>query len=90
MIHPQVIIEGDSRIGGHCEIHSWSRLVNVEIGDECKILNSCVIVSSKLTARNTVGPFAHLVHAELAEEATIAISSRSKNRAWAAKRSRCT
>jgi bifunctional UDP-N-acetylglucosamine pyrophosphorylase/glucosamine-1-phosphate N-acetyltransferase len=72
VIHPQVIIEGDSRIGGHCEIHSWSRLVNVEIGDECKILNSCVIVSSKLTARNTVGPFAHLrLHAELAEEAMI-------------------
>ncbi|HEX2488227.1 MAG TPA: NTP transferase domain-containing protein, partial [Blastocatellia bacterium] len=60
VIHPQVIIEGDSRIGGHCEIHSWSRLVNVELGDECKVLNSCVIVSSKLTARNTVGPFAHL------------------------------
>src|SRR5499426_4276119 len=72
VIHPQVIIEGDSRVGGHCEIHSWSRLVNVEIGDECKILNSCVIVSSKLTARNTVGPFAHLrLHAELAEDATI-------------------
>ena len=72
VIHPQVIIEGDSRIGGHCEIHSWSRLTNVEIGDECKVLNSCVIVSSKLTARNTVGPFAHLrLHAELAEEATI-------------------
>jgi bifunctional UDP-N-acetylglucosamine pyrophosphorylase / glucosamine-1-phosphate N-acetyltransferase len=72
VIHPQVIIEGDSRIGGHCEIHSWSRLVSVEIGDECKILNSCVVVSSKLTARNTVGPFAHLrLHAELAEEATI-------------------
>src|SRR5262245_31754166 len=72
VIHPQVIIEGDSRIGGHCEIHSWSRLVNVEFGDECKVLNSCVIVSSKLTARNTVGPFAHLrLHAELAEEAVI-------------------
>ena len=72
VIHPQVIIEGDSRIGGNCEIHSWSRLVNVEIGDECKVLNSCVIVSCKLTARNTVGPFAHLrLHSELAEEATI-------------------
>jgi bifunctional UDP-N-acetylglucosamine pyrophosphorylase/glucosamine-1-phosphate N-acetyltransferase len=72
VIHPQVIIEGDSQIGGHCEIHSWSRLINVEIGDECKILNSCVIVSSKLAALNTVGPFAHLrLHTELAEEATI-------------------
>jgi bifunctional UDP-N-acetylglucosamine pyrophosphorylase/glucosamine-1-phosphate N-acetyltransferase len=72
VIHPQVIIEGDSRIGDHCEIHSWSRLVNAEIGDECRILNSCVIVSSKLTGRNTIGPFAHLrLHTELAEEATI-------------------
>lgn len=72
VIHPQVIIEGDSRIGANCEIRSWSRLVNAEIGDECKILNSCVIVSSKLAARNTVGPFAHLrLHAELAEEANV-------------------
>ncbi|MBO0860175.1 MAG: bifunctional UDP-N-acetylglucosamine diphosphorylase/glucosamine-1-phosphate N-acetyltransferase GlmU [Chloracidobacterium sp.] len=72
VIHPQVIIEGDSQIGSHCEVHSWSRLANVEIGDECKIMNSCVIVSSKLAARNTVGPFAHLrLHTELAEEATI-------------------
>jgi bifunctional UDP-N-acetylglucosamine pyrophosphorylase/glucosamine-1-phosphate N-acetyltransferase len=72
VIHPQVIIEGDSRIGANCEIHSWSRLTNVEIGDECNVLNSCVIVSSKLTANNTVGPFAHLrMRTELAEEAVI-------------------
>ena len=72
VIHPQVIIEGDSRIGANCEIHSWSRLTNVDIGDECRVLNSCVIVNSKLTARNSVGPFAHLrMQAELAEEAVI-------------------
>jgi bifunctional UDP-N-acetylglucosamine pyrophosphorylase/glucosamine-1-phosphate N-acetyltransferase len=72
VIHPQVIIEGDSRIGANCEIRSWSHLVNVEIGDECKVLNSCVIVSSRLAARNTVGPFAHLrLHAELAEDANV-------------------
>lgn len=72
IIHPQVIIEGDARIGSHCEIHSWSHLVNVEIGDECKVLNSCVLVDTKLTAKNSVGPFAHLrLGAELAEEAVI-------------------
>ncbi len=72
VIHPQVIIEGDSRIGANCEIHSWSRLVNVDIGHECRVLNSCVIVNSKLTARNSVGPFAHLrMQAELAEAAVI-------------------
>jgi bifunctional UDP-N-acetylglucosamine pyrophosphorylase/glucosamine-1-phosphate N-acetyltransferase len=72
VIHPQVIIEGNSRIGANCEIHSWSRLVNVDIGDECRVLNSCVIINSKLTARNSVGPFAHLrIKAELIEEAVI-------------------
>ncbi len=71
-IHPQVIIEGDSRIGANCEIHSWTRLVNVEIGDDCRVLNSCVLVDTKLTAKNSVGPFAHLrMHAELAEEAVV-------------------
>jgi bifunctional UDP-N-acetylglucosamine pyrophosphorylase/glucosamine-1-phosphate N-acetyltransferase len=72
VIHPQVIIEGASRIGRNCEIHSWSHLTNVEIGDDCKVENSCRMVDSKLTARNSIGPFAHLrMHAELAEEAVV-------------------
>lgn len=71
-IHPQVIIEGPSRIGSHCEIHSWSHLTNVEIGDHCTVNNSCVLVDSKLTAHNKVGPFAHTrMHAVLDEEAVI-------------------
>lgn len=71
-IHPQVIIDGNSTIGTNCEIHSWSHLTNVDIGNECKILNSCVIVDTKLTSRNSVGPFAHLrMHAELDDQAVI-------------------
>ena len=71
-IHPQVIIEGRSRIGSHCEIHSWSHLTNVEIGDNCTVNNSCVLIDSKLTANNKVGPFAHLrMHAVLDEEAVV-------------------
>ena len=71
-IHPQVIIEGASRIGSNCEIHSWSHLTNAEIGDDCKLLNGCVIVDSKLSGKNTVGPYAHLrMYTELAEEAVI-------------------
>lgn len=71
-IHPQVIIEGRSRIGSKCEIHSWSRLTNVEIGDNCTVNNSCVLIDSKLTANNKVGPFAHLrMQAVLDEEAVV-------------------
>lgn len=72
IIHPQVIIEGDSTIGSGCEIHSWSHLTGVTIGDACTVLNNCVVVDSTLTARNTIGPFAHMrMRAELAEEAVI-------------------
>jgi bifunctional UDP-N-acetylglucosamine pyrophosphorylase / glucosamine-1-phosphate N-acetyltransferase len=72
IIHPQVIIDGDSRIGRNCRINSWSHLTNVEIGDDCQVLNSCVMVNSKLTSRNSIGPFAHLrMQTELDEEAVI-------------------
>jgi bifunctional UDP-N-acetylglucosamine pyrophosphorylase/glucosamine-1-phosphate N-acetyltransferase len=72
VIHPQVIIEGRSRIGAGCEIHSWSRLVNAEIGDECRILNGCVILDSRLEGRNSAGPYAHLrMGADLAPEAVV-------------------
>lgn len=72
IIHPQVIIEGRSRIGSGCEINSWSHLIDVEIGDDCRVLNSCRIVESRLAGGNSVGPFAHLrMGAELAEEAVV-------------------
>lgn len=60
IIHPQVVIEGKTTIGKRCVINSWSHLVNAEIGDDCRILNSSVIIDSKLAGENSVGPFAHL------------------------------
>jgi bifunctional UDP-N-acetylglucosamine pyrophosphorylase / glucosamine-1-phosphate N-acetyltransferase len=72
VIHPQVIIEGASKIGSNCEIFSWTRIVQSELGDECRILNSCLIVDSKLSGQNSVGPSAHLrMNTELAPEAVI-------------------
>ena len=72
IIHPQVIIEGASQVGSNCEIHSWSHLTNVEIGDGCTLNNSCIIVDTKLTANNKVGPFAHLrMHSVLDEAAVV-------------------
>lgn len=71
-IHPQVIIEGTSSIGTGCEIHSWTRLINAEIGDSCTVNNSCVVVDSKLSNNSKIGPFAHLrMHTVLGEEAVI-------------------
>ena len=72
VIYPQVIIEGSSRIGSGCTVQSWSRLKNVDIGDEVTIRNSCVIEDSTIHKSATIGPFARLrAGAEIGEKAGI-------------------
>lgn len=72
VIHPQVIIEGRSRIGASCTIQSWTRLKDVKIGDEVMIKNSCVIEDCTLHNRVQVGPFARLrMNAEFDEQSVI-------------------
>jgi len=72
VIHPQVIIEGSSRIGSACTILSWTRMKDVEIGDNVTIRNSCVIEDSAIRDGATVGPFARLrAGTEIGEKAGI-------------------
>ena len=72
VIHPQVIIEGTSRIGAGCTVQSWTRLRNVEVGDGVLIRNSSVIEDSRISDGATVGPFARLrMEAEIGENAAI-------------------
>jgi bifunctional UDP-N-acetylglucosamine pyrophosphorylase/glucosamine-1-phosphate N-acetyltransferase len=72
IIHPQVIIEGDTHIGQECEIHSWSRIVDSTLGHRVQVKNSCVIVRSHLANDTVVGPFAHFrMDAELGEGSAI-------------------
>jgi bifunctional UDP-N-acetylglucosamine pyrophosphorylase/glucosamine-1-phosphate N-acetyltransferase len=72
VIHPQVIIEGFSRIGSGCVIQSWTRLRDVSIGDGVTVRNSCVIEESRIHDRATVGPFARLrMQADIGENAAI-------------------
>jgi bifunctional UDP-N-acetylglucosamine pyrophosphorylase/glucosamine-1-phosphate N-acetyltransferase len=59
-IRPNVTLEGATRIGARCEIHSGTRLVNATIGDDVLIRDHCVIVESTVHARAQIGPFAHL------------------------------
>lgn len=72
VIHPQVIIEGASRIGSNCVIQSWTRLKNVQAGDDVTIRNSCVIEDSIIHHKASVGPFSRMrMNAEIGEEAGI-------------------
>ena len=60
VVHPGVIIEGQTRIGSMCEILGHVRITNSELGDRVKVDNFCVIVGAKVADAATVGPFAHL------------------------------
>lgn len=60
VIHSSVIIEGNSRIGGHCRLYPFVHLINTQVGNRVKILSSTVIQDSILQDDAQVGPFAHL------------------------------
>ena len=60
VIHPCVTIEGRTAIGGECEIHSGTRLVDTLIGDRVTIRNHCVIAGASIANDAAVGPFTHL------------------------------
>jgi bifunctional UDP-N-acetylglucosamine pyrophosphorylase/glucosamine-1-phosphate N-acetyltransferase len=60
VIHPNVYLEGRTRIGAACEIHSGVRIVNSTIGDGVLVRNHCVIDDSIVAGGVKVGPFAHL------------------------------
>jgi bifunctional UDP-N-acetylglucosamine pyrophosphorylase/glucosamine-1-phosphate N-acetyltransferase len=60
VIHPGVVLEGQTRIGAACEIHSYSRIRDAEIGDRVTILNFCLIVGARVADSAAIGPFAHL------------------------------
>ena len=60
VIHPNVIIEGQSVIGENCVVLSGSRISNSQIGDNVTIKDHCVIVDSTVESNCSVGPFAHL------------------------------
>jgi bifunctional UDP-N-acetylglucosamine pyrophosphorylase/glucosamine-1-phosphate N-acetyltransferase len=60
IIHPNVHLEGRTRIGARCEIEAWVRIVDSDIEDGAHIRNFCVVTESRVGADARVGPFAHI------------------------------
>jgi bifunctional UDP-N-acetylglucosamine pyrophosphorylase/glucosamine-1-phosphate N-acetyltransferase len=60
VIHPGVILEGQTRIGSACEIHSHVRIADSELADRVTVNNFCVIAGTRVADGASVGPFAHL------------------------------
>jgi bifunctional UDP-N-acetylglucosamine pyrophosphorylase/glucosamine-1-phosphate N-acetyltransferase len=60
IVHPNVHLEGATRIGERCEIHAGVRIVDSTLDDGVVVNNFCVIRESHLRAGAQVGPFAHI------------------------------
>jgi bifunctional UDP-N-acetylglucosamine pyrophosphorylase/glucosamine-1-phosphate N-acetyltransferase len=60
VIHPGVILEGQTRIGSGCEIQAHVRIADSELGNRVRVNNFCLIVGARVADGATVGPFAHL------------------------------
>lgn len=60
IIHPGVHLEGRTRIGSSCEIHSCVRIVDSVLDDGVVVNNFCLIIESTIARGARVGPFAHI------------------------------
>ena len=60
IIHPNVYLEGRTRIGSQCEINAGVRIVDSTVGDGVVINNFCVITDSVVARGARIGPFAHI------------------------------
>ena len=60
VIHPGVVIQGHSRVGGACEIQAHVRIVDSTIGAHVTVNSFCLIVGSSVADGAAIGPFAHL------------------------------
>jgi bifunctional UDP-N-acetylglucosamine pyrophosphorylase/glucosamine-1-phosphate N-acetyltransferase len=72
VIQPGVYLEGNTRIGARCLIHSGVRIVNSVVDDGAIVNNFCVIIDSHISRDAQVGPFAHLrPHSDVGVEARV-------------------
>lgn len=72
VIYPNVTIEGDTRIGDGCTIHSGTRITNSKIGYAVEILDNCLVINSEISNQCTVGPMAHLRgHSKMEEKSKV-------------------
>jgi bifunctional UDP-N-acetylglucosamine pyrophosphorylase / glucosamine-1-phosphate N-acetyltransferase len=60
ILHPGVYLEGQTRVGSGCEIHSGVRIIDSILGDRVVINNFCVIRQSQIESGAQVGPFAQI------------------------------
>ena len=72
VIHPNVTLAGRTRIGERCVLRPGTRVQDSVLGNDCVVLDHCVIVESRIGSGARVGPMAHLrPGSQLADEVHI-------------------
>jgi bifunctional UDP-N-acetylglucosamine pyrophosphorylase/glucosamine-1-phosphate N-acetyltransferase len=60
IIRPGVALEGRTRVGSGCEIHSGTRITDSELGDGVSVFDHTVMRGAIVERGASVGPFTHL------------------------------
>jgi bifunctional UDP-N-acetylglucosamine pyrophosphorylase/glucosamine-1-phosphate N-acetyltransferase len=69
VIHPFVVLDGQTVIGADCEIHAGARVSDSVLGQRVTVNNHTVITSSRVSDGASVGPFARIrPDSDLAED----------------------
>ncbi len=68
VLHPFVSLEGRSVLREGCEVHSFTRVADSDIGPRAVVLPHCDVEGAAIGARCRVGPFARLRPGTVLEE----------------------
>jgi bifunctional UDP-N-acetylglucosamine pyrophosphorylase/glucosamine-1-phosphate N-acetyltransferase len=60
VVHPGVILRGDTRIGKSCVLGSYVVLKDVEVSDEANLKTGTTAEQSRIESQAQLGPYAHL------------------------------
>ncbi len=68
VIHPNVTLEGDTRIGDGCVIRSGTRIKDSRVGHGVEVLDNCLLDNAEVRNNCRIGPSAHLRPGAVLEE----------------------
>ena len=60
VIRPNVSLQGRTRIGASCTLHTGVRMVDCEVADGVTILDHCLVLGARIAEGVHIGPFAHI------------------------------
>lgn len=60
VLEPYTQLLGNTRVGAHCRIRSYSTIENSTLGDQVLVRQGCVLTEAEVANEAVLGPYAHL------------------------------